>query len=435
MPVHEISKYKTIKDENGNKITVEKTKEEWDRQTCKGTKIYFFENRYTNANGKRDKYRSKNYALKRDAKAEEAKFLNDPINYILSHKKSFKLEVKHEKQKHTVDMLWNQMLNDNKKNKESSLYTYESGYNCHIKDYFIELGKYLEDITKIDIKNWKNYMDSKTQKNNKPYALKYKQKLFSALKKIFQYAKDEEFVDFNLLDSVPDFENNGEEVEIKEIRYQKLNEFYRFMSVVDDMFWYAFFSFTFWHGPREGEEQALYWSSINEIDKWAKANSWEDVGISKTITVKIYYTLSTKVRGGGYKRTSTKNKRKREIPIAPEAQKPLFELYKFYSKLDGFNNEWYVFGGIRFLPMTNMNRKLDYYYNKVDQQYFKNSETKVNRLTHHEFGRHSIASHLRNMGATPEDVAEYLGDTVEVIENTYYHSYTNERLERIQNML
>ena len=47
MAVLTVKKYKYIKDENGNKVKVEKTKEEWDRETKKSTAIYYFSERYT----------------------------------------------------------------------------------------------------------------------------------------------------------------------------------------------------------------------------------------------------------------------------------------------------------------------------------------------------------------------------------------------------
>lgn len=86
MAVLTVKKYKYVKDENGNKIKVEKTKEEWDKETKKGTAIYYFSDRYE-LNGKKVPYRSKLYEKKRDAEADRGLFLNDPIKYIQEHSK------------------------------------------------------------------------------------------------------------------------------------------------------------------------------------------------------------------------------------------------------------------------------------------------------------------------------------------------------------
>ena len=46
MAVFQVKKYKTIKDENGNKIQIEKTKEEWNKETKNGTATWYFSDRY-----------------------------------------------------------------------------------------------------------------------------------------------------------------------------------------------------------------------------------------------------------------------------------------------------------------------------------------------------------------------------------------------------
>ena len=89
MAVLTVKKYKYIKDESGNKIKVEKTKEEWDRETKKSTAIYYFSERYE-VNGKRKQYKSSLYEKKRDAEADRGLFLNDPIKYIQEHSKKAK---------------------------------------------------------------------------------------------------------------------------------------------------------------------------------------------------------------------------------------------------------------------------------------------------------------------------------------------------------
>ncbi len=47
MSIHQIKKYKTIKDENGNKIQVTKIDKEWNRETKNGSAIFYFSVRYT----------------------------------------------------------------------------------------------------------------------------------------------------------------------------------------------------------------------------------------------------------------------------------------------------------------------------------------------------------------------------------------------------
>ncbi len=407
MSIHKIEKFKEQKDIDGNIIKIKKSLEDYNKETSNGSKTFYFYSRYY-INGKCKQYRSRNFKLKSEAKEEERLFNLDPLNYIQAHKKNFKF-ISNEKKDYTIDDLWNLYCKDSKI-KESTLYSYESNYNCHIKQYFITLQKSAATINKGDIKNWMSYIDSL------PYSLSYKQKNFTILKNIFNYAVAEDLTENSIINSINNFSNSNEEVKEEEkIRYQTEQEFNLFLECLDDVLWKAFFSFTFWEGTREGEEQALLWKDIN-------FNEWN---------VTITKTLSTKVHNGGYKITNTKNRKNRTIPIAPKARKYLLDLYNFYSSMKGFNEEWFVFGGIRFLPMSNVRRKLKKTYDILENK-LKNHGSNINRLTHHEFGRHSCASYLRNNGAEKEDVAEFLGDTVDVIEKTYYHSYRNEKLEHIK---
>ncbi len=91
MSVIQIKKYKTIKDENGNKIQIAKTKDEWNKETRGGTMTWYFATRYI-LNNKNKLYKSKLFALKREDEEQERIFLNDPINtlkrivYVLKYK-------------------------------------------------------------------------------------------------------------------------------------------------------------------------------------------------------------------------------------------------------------------------------------------------------------------------------------------------------------
>ena len=163
----------------------------------------------------------------------------------------------------------------------------------------------------------------------------------------------------------------------------------------------------FVNAPRKGEQQALLWADIN----------------MKLWKVDIYKTLSVKVRDGGYKITNTKNRKNRQIDILEESRALLEELYNFYSQLDGFNDNWFVFGGIRFLPQTTIDRKIHYYIQKTNEKRKK----KLRYLSHHELSRHSHASYLRSIGLSYERIAERLGDTTRVIEETYAHLYKDNK--------
>lgn len=76
----------------------------------------------------------------------------------------------------------------------------------------------------------------------------------------------------------------------------------------------------------------------------------------------------------------------------------------------------FVFGNIKCISPTTIRRKLDFYINK----------TNIKRITPHGF-RHSHASLLIHLGLDSRDVAKRLGDTVQVIESTYYHMFPEKK--------
>lgn len=96
MAVFQVKKYKLIKDENGNKVQINKTKEEWNRETKNNTMTWYFSTRYK-ISDKTKQYKSKLFSLKREAEEQERLFLNDPIDYIKEHSKRAKIDVVEDK--------------------------------------------------------------------------------------------------------------------------------------------------------------------------------------------------------------------------------------------------------------------------------------------------------------------------------------------------
>ena len=205
--------------------------------------------------------------------------------------------------------------------------------------------------------------------------------------------------------------------------YQTEEEFNLFMSVVDDQFWYKFFNFLFWHGPRKGEQRAL---RINDI-----LLDYDSITFDETYS---------RTKDGGEKIGSIKNGKIREIYLAKQSKKYISELIQFYQQMEGFNKDWFLFGGYSSIYKNRIDDKLNYYYDKLEEKY---PSKKIVRLTHHEFGRHSHASYLLNEGlkkGIPLEeiysiIAQRLGDTIEVIKKTYAHLYEKESNDKAKNIL
>lgn len=267
---------------------------------------------------------------------------------------------------------------------------------------------YADDLTVNHINEWQEKILS-LKYNGKPYSFKYKRKIRTVFSSILSYGVSFCGLTRNVISLCKGFKEPNDKVVDEEIRYITPNEFYLFLSIIDDLEWKSFFSFLYWMGCRKDEAQALTW---NDID-------------FDTLFVKINKTLSVKTESKGYKITNTKNRKIRYILMPNQLKGIMKKLYNYYSKLESFNQGWFVFGGIRPLPQTSIDRARENYYNLVDN---KIAPKKFNRITNHEF-RHSHASVLISYGVNVPRIAERLGDTEEVITKTYAHLFTDTQKE------
>lgn len=224
MAIIQVKKYKTIKDENGNKIQVEKTKEEWNKETNKGTATWYFVERYT-LNEKVKQYKSKLFTLKRDAEEERMIFKANPIEYIKNHSKKAKNNI-------------NVIINDAKciknlneyfddflqyemsYNKESTVYDHQSIWKKHISPYLGELTP--NKITFAVIQEWHELINLKTnEKNKKVYSVESKNTFHSTLTSFLQYLFQKGLIEMNYAKIIGSFKNtNSNKNDVKKLNFK-----------------------------------------------------------------------------------------------------------------------------------------------------------------------------------------------------------------------
>ena len=90
--------------------------------------------------------------------------------------------------------------------------------------------------------------------------------------------------------------------------------------------------------------------------------------------------------------------------------------YNKVKNIYGFNHNKFVFGNERYIPASTFKRYLE--------NYIKQAQVKL--ITPHWF-RHSHVSFLINIGCDSKDVAERIGDTIRMIEKTYYHIFPDKK--------
>ena len=293
------------------------------------------------------------------------------------------------------------------KDKESSIYSYDSDYKKHIKSFFNDGTILITDIDIQKTRQFKAHLQAKKKDNGELYQLSTIQGIYSLFCSILEFSFNNKEIEFNPAKNVGNFSSVNDEVidESLKIRYYTPIEFNYLINVIEDIVDNSFISFAFWMGCRIGEQQAL---------------TWNDIDFEKNI-VRINKTLSTKKFNGGFKITNTKNRKNRNLAMPEQLIPTMKKLHNYYKQFDSFNNSWFIFGGIRFYPESTLRRKLKKYYNTIEQIYSNTSIVPFKRLTHHELGRHSHATLLRTLGARYEDIAARLGDTISVVEKTYAH--------------
>lgn len=372
-------------------MPVYKTKTE----KTKDNKIWYFKCNYRDIEGNIKQKKSKKFSTKEEATKEEAKFL-------------LSIGENNTKGKVTIYDVYNTyfFIDNNNINKESSLYTKEHRVRKYIIPFFFNTkNKTYELIDNIDIdkiKKWKLWL------NKQELSLTTKKSIYNTFSSLFTYSVEKLNLKYNPLKLVGNFKERNDKVNNEEkIKYMTKEEYNTFINIIDNEEDKIIFHFLYEIGCRKGEMQAL---------------NWNDINFEKSI-VRINKTLSTKNISGSIKITNTKNKKIRYIDISTKLKQELEIYYNKIKKVDGFTNNWYIFGGIKYLSSTTLDRKRRRYYSLL-----KENNIIVNEITIHQF-RHSSASYMISNNIPIEIIAYRLGDSPETIRKVYAHLFPDTQNE------
>ncbi len=193
--------------------------------------------------------------------------------------------------------------------------------------------------------------------------------------------------------------------------YWTYEEYNRFITNVDDNYYSLIFKFLYYSGVRLGELRALNWNDIDFI--------------KKTLSITKSMSKDSFQKGSIIVSPKTKNSI-RTLDLSNNLINELLAYKEEQQKIYGFNNNWYVFGGFQYLGITTLRNKLN--------QYIKIANVK--KITIHGF-RHSHVSLLIDIGCDFKDVAERIGDTIKMVQETYYHMFPKRKkiiIERLNNL-
>lgn len=357
-----------------------------DKQKTKDGRQWRFKVYYHNTEGKLVPYTSKRFLLEKEAKAEERVFL---MNRDAPVKKKF-------------DVVSNDYFKDaEKKIRESTLLTYYSQYKNNILPFFKD--KYIDEISVMDIENWKNkLLDKKTK-------ISTCNQYYVVFKEIFSFANRKYELNYNPVALSGRFKKRNDQViETKnKLRYIVYEEYCKLINVIHEDLYHCFFLTLYFTGMREGELQAI---------------TWNDIDFNRKVII-VNKTLSTNTKSGRYKITATKNSLNREITMSKILYNELKRYKDIVMKYGDFNEKWFVFGNGDFLSAYQMKKHKD--------NYFIEAGLEKNIITIHEF-RHSHVSLCINeyikSGQTDSTkfflmMSQRMGHSLRVMQETYMHLF------------
>lgn len=328
--------------------------------------------------GKRHQYQSKAYMTESEALQAEKEYLNKykdvEVNPHMTFKEAYTIYYEYQKDKI----------------KDSTLKTYRDRI------------KYMGLLDNVELVNldWDLYQKWRAQINKTNLCDRYKTDIQKFIKQVINFAEKQ--WDFNLrkfYNKLEPFKTPG--ALKKEMDFYEPEEFFKFISVVDDLRYKCFFELLYYCGLRRSEARGLQWKHIDFKNKLLTV-SQQVLNPSNSNASTEWYISSTKTEASN-----------RTIPIATTLLNDLAELKKSNERIAKFKQTWFVLGDD--VPMAT--GRMYFYRDKYAEK------AGVRRIRLHDF-RHSCASALISGSAPITAVSNFLShsETTETLE-TYTHMF------------
>ena len=326
--------------------------------------------------GKRHQYQSQAYFTKDEATKAELEYLDKykdvEVNPHMTFKEAYTLYYEYQKDKI----------------KDSTLKTY--------RDRIKYMGL-LDNIELVNL-NWEHYQKWRSQMNKTNLCDKYKTDIQKFIKQVLNFAEKQ--WGFNLrkfYNKLEPFKTPG--AIKKEMDFYEPQEFFQYISVIDDLRDKCLFETLYYCGLRRSEARGLQWRHI-DFKNHTLTIAQQVLNLAGNNASSSWYIASPK--------TESSN---RTIPIPEVLLKDLAKLKKSNERFSKFKQTWFVFGDD--VPIT---------YHQIysrNNNYCKKAGLRHIRI--HDF-RHSCASALISAAAPITAVSNYLGhsETTETLE-TYTH--------------
>ena len=237
------------------------------------------------------------------------------------------------------------------KQKKQSKRTLKERFENKILPYWKNYDIY--KIKEIDYMTWQNFIDKEEYSNNYRKGLHYLMTCF------FDFCIKYYGIEKNIARLVGNFKDNNKII-IK--KYYTYKEFKKFIKNVNNIVYKQFFILMFFTGTRPGEAMALKFSDLFEYY----------IDINKTIDSRGNREIGTPKTKSSY----------RKIAINKQIYKDLNKLKKYYEKkYKEFNDEFFIFGGIKPLSPTSIRRNIKKASLKAGVKYIKIHEFRHSHAT------------------------------------------------------
>lgn len=265
--------------------------------------------------------------------------------------------------------------------KKQGLDTITKNFERHILPYFKDTK--IKCFTRKDFLNWQIIITDKDFSNN------FNDILFYCFNTFLKYCIRQEYTDKNILENIERFKKK---IEKKVHNIYTERQFKKFYKNVDKRIFREFFYFMYYYGTRPGETMALRFSDVK----------WKQIEVNFNIESKGKRNLTT----------PKTLKSVRTIEISTWQSIKLWLLKCYYQNLYGYDHDYFVFGGIKPLAPTTVDREKE------------KAEIKANlfHLTTYEF-RHSFATYKINKKVPIDTISKQMGHTkVSTTVDFYLHS-------------
>lgn len=282
------------------------------------------------------------------------------------------------------------------RNENTSEYSLRSTYRNHIDPLYGS--RKIKSIKKQDIRKLQLYMLEKKH-NGIPYASITINNVTNLFNMIMNYAVDWGYLKLNpcanlsVIKIVKVNDNNA---------FWTNEEFCEAIEYEHDLMWYTYLVISYLTGMRKGEVRGLKWKDVD-----FKHNI---INIRRHVNDKRMYKESDKNKE--WVIDGRKNGKEHQILMDENTKRLLLQLLDQCDQNDYKN--LYIFGGKKPVGQNSPKRHLDKIAEEAGLPYIK-----VHGL------RHSHVSFLIDKGLNAYEIAERIGDTVEMVLKVYGHLFPN----------